>query len=172
MASIHTSTMDDRTRSATPSLELFATPGHQPDHVAVFIPELRTLLAGDAAELPFPFVESAAALPALRASLATMAALDPQVALYCHAPFDAGPALLAQNSAYFDRVEERCRATLARGVPTLPATDADVEQLVDFPFAEAIPFGLDAEALAGFYRPGHQATLRAMLEYLGSDAPA
>lgn len=148
------------------TLELFATPGHQPDHISIFIPELRTLLAGDAAELPFPFVGSAAALPALRASLATMAALDPQVALYCHAPVDAGPALLAQNSAYFDLVEERCRIALARGIPALPAPDADVEQLVDFPFAEAIPAGLDAEALAGFYRPGHQAALRAMLEHL------
>jgi glyoxylase-like metal-dependent hydrolase (beta-lactamase superfamily II) len=148
------------------TLELFATPGHQPDHVAVFIPELHTLLAGDAAELPFPFVESAAALPALRASLATMATLDPQVALYCHAPVDAGPALLAQNGAYFDLVEQRCRAALARGAPPRPTADADVEQLVDFPFAEAIPAGLDAVALAGFYRPGHQAALRAMLEHL------
>lgn len=154
------------------TLELFATPGHQPDHVAVFIPELRTLLAGDAAELPFPFVESAAALPALRASLATMAALEPQVALYCHAPVDAGPALLAQNSAYFDRVEQRCRVALARGVPPRPTADADVEQLIGFSFAEALPAGLDAAALTGFYRPGHQTAIRAMLEHLGGDVPA
>lgn len=149
------------------TLELFPTPGHQPDHVAIFIPELRTLLAGDAAELPFPFVASATAMPQLRASLALMAALAPQTALYCHAPVDAGPALLGQNSAYFDLVEARCRAALARGVPAQLAPDADVEQLVGFPFDEAIPAGHDPAALAGFYQPGHQGALRAMLEHLG-----
>ena len=44
------------------TLQLFATPGHQPDHCSIFIPEIGMLLAGDAAELPFPFAESAAAL--------------------------------------------------------------------------------------------------------------
>jgi glyoxylase-like metal-dependent hydrolase (beta-lactamase superfamily II) len=150
------------------TLELFATPGHRDDHISVFIPEIGTLLAGDAAELPFPFVESAAAMPGLRASLARMAALEPRAALYCHAPPGAGPAVLHENIAYFDRVEQRCRAALASGAPALPAPDADVEQLVGFPFAEAVPAGLDAAALAGFYQGGHREALRAMLEHLGS----
>src|SRR5205823_12393794 len=51
------------------TLRLFATPGHQPDHIAILIPEINLLLAGDAAESPFPFAESAAAMPQLRASL-------------------------------------------------------------------------------------------------------
>jgi glyoxylase-like metal-dependent hydrolase (beta-lactamase superfamily II) len=152
------------------TLELFATPGHQPDHISIFIPELRALLAGDAAELPFPFVESAAAMPELRASIARMAALEPQTALYCHAPVGAGPELLRQNGAYFDLVEGRCRKALARGVPARPPADADLEALVEFPFAEAVPAGYDAAALADSYRGGHQATLRAMLEYLGGPA--
>jgi glyoxylase-like metal-dependent hydrolase (beta-lactamase superfamily II) len=147
------------------TLELFATPGHTPDHVAVYIPEIGTLLAGDAAELPFPFVESAAALPQLRDSLRRMAALEPATALYCHAPVTSGPALLRANTAYFDTVEARCRAALARDAPAIPADDADVEALVGFAFAEAIPPELDADALAGFYRPGHQAAIRAALEY-------
>ena len=152
------------------TLELFATPGHQPDHIAVFIPAIRTLLPGDAAELPFPFVESAAALPALRDSLARMAALHAETTLYCHAPVDSGPGLLRRNMAYFDTIEQRCRAALARGVPGRPAADADVEALVGFPFAEALPADADAAALEGFYRPGHQAAIRAMLEYLSGDA--
>ena len=151
------------------TLELFATPGHQPDHIAVFIPEIRTLLPGDAAELPFPFVESAAALPALRDSLARMAVLNAETALYCHAPVTSGPALLQRNMAYFDTIEQRCRAALARGVPGLPAAAADVEALVGFPFAEALPADADASALEGFYRPGHQAAISAMLEHLTSD---
>jgi glyoxylase-like metal-dependent hydrolase (beta-lactamase superfamily II) len=148
------------------TLELFATPGHKPDHIAVYIPQIRTLLAGDAAELPFPFVESAATLPALRDSLARMAALSPDAALYCHAPVTSGPALLQQNMAYFDTVEQRCRVALVRGAPVRPAEDADVEALVDFSFAEAIPDGAAASDLEGFYRPGHQAAIRAMLGHL------
>jgi glyoxylase-like metal-dependent hydrolase (beta-lactamase superfamily II) len=151
------------------TLELFATPGHRPDHIAVFIPEIGTLLPGDAAELPFPFVDSAESMPAMRGSLARMAALAPATALYCHAPVDSGPGLLRQNMAYFDTVEQRCRAALARGVPGKPDAAADVEALVGFPFAEALPAGADAQALEGFYRPGHQAALRAMLEYLAGD---
>lgn len=148
------------------TLELLATPGHQPDHIAVYIPEIRTLLPGDAAELPFPFVESAAALPALRDSLARMAALGPAHALYCHAPETSGPAVLARNIAYFDQIERRCQAALARGIPARPTADTDIEALVGFPYAEAVPPDMDADALAGFYRPGHQKALRAALEWL------
>ena len=46
---------------------------------------------------------------------------------------------------------------------------ADVEALVGFPFAEALPADADAAALEGFYRPGHQAAIRAMLEHLTTD---
>ena len=151
------------------TLELFATPGHRPDHIAVYIPEIRTLLPGDAAELPFPFVDSAAALPAMRESLARMAALAPASALYCHAPETSGPAVLQQNIAYFDTIERRCRDALARGAPARPAADADVEALVGFPYAEAVPADMDADALAGFYRPGHQTAIRATLEWLAGE---
>ncbi|MEO7913699.1 MAG: MBL fold metallo-hydrolase [Roseiflexaceae bacterium] len=151
------------------TLELFATPGHKPDHIAVYIPEIRTLLPGDAAELPFPFVESAATMPAMRESLARMAALDAQIALYCHAPVTSGPALLQQNISYFDTIEQRCRAALERGTSSAPAADADVEALVGFPFTESLPADADAAALEGFYRPGHHAAIRAMLGHLASD---
>ncbi|HEX9438776.1 MAG TPA: MBL fold metallo-hydrolase [Roseiflexaceae bacterium] len=148
------------------TLELFPTPGHQPDHVAIFIPEIGMLLAGDAAELPFPFVESAAALPALRDSLARMAALHPTAALYCHAPVTSGPRLLRDNIAYFDEVERRCRAARAGGAAARPSEDADVEALVAFPFADALPTDHDAQRLSDSYRKGHRTAIRAMLEWL------
>ena len=151
------------------TLELFTTPGHKPDHIAVFIPQIRTLLPGDAAELPFPFVESAATMPAMRDSLARLAALNAETVLYCHAPVTIGPGLLQQNMAYFDTIEQRCRAALAHGVPGTPAAAADVEALVGFAFAEALPADADAAALEGFYRPGHQAAIRAMLGHLTGD---
>ncbi len=152
-------------------LELFATPGHAADHIAISIPEIGTLLAGDAAELPFPFVESAATLPELRASLARMAALEPRVVLYCHAAGVSSPQLLHDNMAYFDEVERRCRDALASGAPARPSDDTDIEALVGFPFEAAIPAGHDPALLAGFYRGGHHGTIRAMLEYLSQTLP-
>jgi glyoxylase-like metal-dependent hydrolase (beta-lactamase superfamily II) len=150
------------------TLELFATPGHTTDHIAIFIPEISTLLPGDAAELPFPFVESAAAMPAMRASLAQMVALQPKTVLYCHAPFTSGPALLQQNIAYFDKIESCCHAALAKGARSW--ADTDVEALVGFSFAEALPPDANVAALEGFYRPGHQRAIRAMLQHLSESA--
>jgi glyoxylase-like metal-dependent hydrolase (beta-lactamase superfamily II) len=150
------------------TLELFATPGHKSDHIAVYIPEIRTLLAGDAAEQPFPFVESAATVPLMRKSLAEMAALEAQTAFYCHAPVNSGATLLNENIAYFDKIEARCQAALARGVK-LPIDDAaDIETLVGFPFEEAISSIQDSAGIADFYRTGHRFALQTMLEYLNS----
>ena len=149
------------------TLELFPTPGHQPDHVAVFMREIRTLLAGDAAEFPFPFPESAATLPLLRDSIARMAALDPTTVLYCHAPVTSGPALLRDNIAYFDTLEQRCRAALTRGVPAAPGADVDVEELIGYPFAAVVAEG--GSALPDMYRAGHQAAIRMMLECVSGD---
>lgn len=148
------------------TLDLFATPGHSPDHVAIHIPEIGMVLAGDAAEFPFPFARSADTLPQLRASLARLAALKPTAALYCHAPETSGPGLIADNIAYFDGLEARCRAALARGVPPRPDAGADVEALVGSPFAAAVPSPRAAD-IPPFYAEGHRAHIRMMLEWLG-----
>jgi glyoxylase-like metal-dependent hydrolase (beta-lactamase superfamily II) len=154
------------------TLELFATPGHQPDHVSVWIPELRTLLAGDAAESPFPFATSAEALPILRRSLGRMRDLAPAQALYCHAPETIGPALLDHNVAYFDGLEACCATALARGVTpadVVAAEGADRETLVAFPFGDAVPAGNIPDELPSFYRAGHQAHISLMVEWLARD---
>jgi len=148
------------------TLELFPTPGHQPDHVAIFIPEIGALLAGDAAESPFPLVHTADGLPLLRASLARTAALKPNTVLYCHAPVTSGPELLQANIAYFDELERRCRAARASGAAARPAEAEDVEALIAFPLAEAIPTDIKADELPDLYRRGHRTAIRAMLEWL------
>jgi glyoxylase-like metal-dependent hydrolase (beta-lactamase superfamily II) len=82
--------------------------------VSVWIPELRLLLAGDAAERPFPYVGDPDGLPMLRRSLRALAALAPATVIPCH----GGPTnaeLLARNLAYFDELERRARAALADG---------------------------------------------------------
>ena len=147
------------------TLDLLATPGHTDDHLSLFIPAIGLLLAGDAAETPFPFAPDAAGLPALRASLARLDALGATSALYCHAPVTSGPALVRANSAYFDALEAQCRAALARGIPAQPADDADVEALVGFPFA-AVPGAADAEAAGWGYAAAHRKHIRLMLEHL------
>lgn len=149
------------------TVELFETPGHAPGHISAWIPEIRTLIAGDAAESPFPFARTAAMLPDLRASLARMAALDPAVALYRHAPVTLGPNLLRDNIAYFDALEARCRAALARGLRPKPEQGTPLEEQIGFPFTEAIPAGIDPATVHEFYRTeGHRTQIRLMLAWL------
>ncbi len=148
------------------TLELFRAPGHTDDHLAIFIPEIGTLLAGDAAESPFPFAASAEGLPQLRATLARLALLRPPMTLYCHAPETSGPALLDRNTAYFDRLEAVCRAALARGVPPTLITETDAEMLGSFPFGEAISGIVVLESQMATYLDGHRAHLRMMLDWL------
>ena len=68
-----------------------------------------------------------------------------------------------QNMAYFDKLEQRCQTALQRGPCAL---DGDIEAIVGFRFAEALPPDADAAALEGFYRPGHHRAIRAMLQHL------
>jgi glyoxylase-like metal-dependent hydrolase (beta-lactamase superfamily II) len=150
------------------TLELFLTPGHAADHLAIWIPQIKTLLAGDAAEYPFPLVDTAATLPQLRDSLVRMAQLEPAVVLYCHAQGIHDPKLLQANMAYFDQLEARCRKALADGLVWPLAEDADLEQLLDFPFSAALPADANAAELEDFYRPAHQNALRCMLEFVAS----
>jgi glyoxylase-like metal-dependent hydrolase (beta-lactamase superfamily II) len=146
------------------TLKLFPTPGHTVDHTAIYIPEIKTLLAADAAEVPYPAARTPAGLPIMRQSLAKLAALNPATALYCHAPVTIGPQLLHDNIAYFDKIEAHCRAALVRGIPTQPADDVDVAQLINLPFEQAIPTGEHWQGIHEYYRTkGHAAQIRMML---------
>lgn len=149
------------------TLVLFATPGHTPDHLAIYIPEIETLLAADGAELPFPMARTVDGLPSMRQSLAQMAALNPKTVLYCHAPVTIGPRLIVDNMAYFDQLEARCRKALAQGAPADPPAEVDVAALVDFPFDQAVPIGDYAGFLNEHHRTAwHPQQIRMMLTYL------
>jgi glyoxylase-like metal-dependent hydrolase (beta-lactamase superfamily II) len=108
------------------TVEIFPTPGHTPDHLSLWIPELRLLHAGDAAEFPFPVVSEHGSLDRIRASLRAMAALSPATAIYCHAPGRTDPTLLHENLAYFDELDRRVRAG------------------EEFPLQDALPLGADS----------------------------
>lgn len=157
------------------TLKLFAAPGHTADHTAIYIPEINTLLAGDGAEFPYPAARVPAGLPQMRQSLANMAALQPQNALYCHAPVTIGPQLLHDNMAYFDQMESRCRAALAQGVPAALPPDLDLIALVGCPIDEMLPAGDPWQTLHPYYRTaGHADQIRTMLTWLqrANDQPS
>jgi glyoxylase-like metal-dependent hydrolase (beta-lactamase superfamily II) len=149
------------------SLRLFPTFGHTPDHISLYIPEIRTLLAGDAAELPYPAARTVDGLPAMRAALAAMAALDAQTALYCHAPPTIGPQLIYDNIAYFDGVEAACRAVLTRNPIFNPKRVENLAAAVDCPYGSVSPHGGAWDKVHPYYRDeGHAAQLRMMLAWL------
>jgi len=151
------------------TLELLPTPGHTPDHVSIWIPELRLALAGDAAERPIPWVNEPGDLPILRASLARLAGLDPSAVIPCHGG-TADPALLARNLAYVDLLEARARAALAAGrVSANWAERADLPALVGLPFAEVAPDMTDEPPdVVAFYQESHLRAIHATLINLGA----
>ena len=149
------------------TLELFATPGHTSDHISIYMPEIDTLLAADAAEIPFPFARTCDGLPHMRDSLAKLADFNAQTVLYCHAPVTIGAQLLHDNITYFDKVEAHCREALARGMPARPEDDADVAALINLSFEEATPDNEYWQNIHEYYRTkGHEHQIRTMLEWL------
>ena len=157
------------------TLELLHTPGHTAEHTAVWIPEPRLLLAGDAAEHPFPQVHSGADLPDLRRSLARLQALDPAWVLPCHGGvFD--PGLLARNLAFFATVERHARTALESGsVPVPDALDSvssdELERLLSYTYAEALAGAGATEAVTpSFYRRFFDDAARSTFAWLRSPA--
>ncbi len=149
------------------TLELLATPGHTPDHLAIYLPEIRTLLPGDAAELPFPMPDTPHDLPQLRASLHRLAAYNAPTVFYCHAPTATGPRLIHHNIAYYDALERACRAARTRGFEPAQVEDADLPAALRCPLDAVAPANgawddLDQDDL--LERHGEQ--LRYMWEWL------
>lgn len=149
------------------TLELIPTPGHSEDHVCVWVPELRLLLAGDAAEQPFPYVSDPTTLGTLRQTLRQFVALHPAMVLPCHGG-TTDPALLTRNMAYFDELERTVAAALAaHRVPLDWSTREDLPDLVGLPYAEALQLaGATATTTTAFYRSVHLLAVRAMVTTL------
>jgi glyoxylase-like metal-dependent hydrolase (beta-lactamase superfamily II) len=149
------------------TLQLIPTPGHTPDQIAVYIPEISTLLATDGAELPYPLARTPEALPQMRASLQQMADLDAQTVLYCHAPVTIGPQLLHDNIAYFDGIEAACSQAIEKGLSTIPEDDEAVLANVDLAYETAVPHHGPWQEVHTYYRTtGHAQQIRAMLQIL------
>lgn len=140
------------------TLQLLHTPGHTPDHLAVWIPELETCLAVDAVEHPIPEVWSSSPddLCNLCSSLKTIRSLKPKHLVLAHGQTN-DPIILDRNIAYFEDIQ--------RAVGLLPA-DAlanddlhkregmRLEDFVDLP----VRMSSDAQE---FYRRCHRSNLGA-----------
>jgi glyoxylase-like metal-dependent hydrolase (beta-lactamase superfamily II) len=89
------------------TLELLHTPGHTPDHLAVWIPELHTCLAVDAVEQPIPEVWSRSPhdLRHLCCSLQKIRALNARHIILAHGQTD-DPAVVDRNLAYFETMRD------------------------------------------------------------------
>ncbi|WP_416357582.1 MBL fold metallo-hydrolase [Aureimonas phyllosphaerae] len=142
------------------TLELLHTPGHAPDHVVVWIPELRTCLAVDAVENPIPKVwsDDPADLASLVASLHRIRRLGARHLVLAHGQTDA-PSTVDRNLAYFEALAERVGALGA--APSVAPDDALPDGLRLTDFVE----GIDAlpDAARRFYERFHRANLVATI---------
>jgi glyoxylase-like metal-dependent hydrolase (beta-lactamase superfamily II) len=149
------------------TLELFMATGHTHDHAAVYIPEINTLLAGDAAENPYPEARESRLFPQMVATLKQLVGMLPATVLYCHAPGFHDASLLQANLDYFQALETCCREALRRGLPEPLPEDQQLPVLIGCPFEQAIPASLNKPELHEYYRTaGHGKQLRMTLEML------
>ena len=149
------------------SIELIPAPGHHLDHVAAWIPQLRLLLAFDAAEMPFPIIEDAAAVPLMFSTLESFVTLQPERVLCSHGK-TTSPELVKENLAYFREVERRCRAFIQAHQPT----DAEMEhtaEIIGYPLDEVIA-GKGGEIDRKFYGWAHDNNVRCIMEWLKREA--
>ncbi|MGI8477489.1 MAG: MBL fold metallo-hydrolase [Thermomicrobiales bacterium] len=149
------------------TIELFEAIGHTRDQIALWIPEIRLLLAADAAEHPFPHVADSAGLFFVRETLTKLNALDPRTVLACHGG-TSDPGLPTRNLAYFDEVERHCRRALESGSTQerLRAAD-DPGAAIGFGYDAALRFaGTDPTLVDPFYRDFHRDALLATLDHL------
>jgi glyoxylase-like metal-dependent hydrolase (beta-lactamase superfamily II) len=149
------------------TVQLLATPGHTPDHVSIWIPELNLILAGDAAEFPFPWIDTPADMPLLRDSLRRLVALEPFMVLPCHGETTM-PDLLTNNLAYFDELERRILS--APEIADLPEdwpTSEELPDLIGFPYEDALALvGASPDSVSDTYRRFHLLATRSMVGWL------
>lgn len=142
------------------SLELIHTPGHTPDHIAVWIAEIRTCLAVDTVERPIPEVWSRdpADLRALIASLKRIRDLQADYVVLAHGQ-SADPAIVDANLHYFAGLRDRVADVSETELDSVGLATRGGLQLQDL---VTMPADMQAETRA-FYEQCHQSNLAAVL---------
>jgi glyoxylase-like metal-dependent hydrolase (beta-lactamase superfamily II) len=145
------------------TIELKSAPGHHPDQIVAWIPELHLLLAFDAVEKPLPLMDDQRCVPDMFTTLEQLLALQPERVLCSHGK-STSPQLVAANLQYVREIERRSRLLLQKHQPA----EEELEQspaLINYPFDEVIA-GIDGEIDRTFYAQGHQNNTRAVLRWL------
>jgi glyoxylase-like metal-dependent hydrolase (beta-lactamase superfamily II) len=145
------------------SIELFAAPGHQRDHIAAWMPELRLLLAFDAVEMPVPMLENAESVPLMQQTLERFLALHPQRVLCSHGK-TTDIEQVERNLEYLHEIERRCQRFLTAYHPSA----AELEQpatLIGYSFEEVIAQVAEPVDHA-FYSWVHDNNVRCVLQWL------
>lgn len=119
-------------------LHLMPTVGHRPDHLALWIPAISTLLPGDCVEEPIPLVDEDSTphdrtIEELSASLLGMLDLRPEWVLANHAAPQRGVSRLLENQSYLQRLLEQARAAssleeLQQAAPASPQWDESYQR--------------------------------------------
>jgi glyoxylase-like metal-dependent hydrolase (beta-lactamase superfamily II) len=147
------------------SLRLIPAPGHTPDQIVVWIPELSILLAADALEVPFPYVANPTDLPVMLETMRRLQALNPKTVLPCHGGVHDA-SLIDRNLAYFATLKQKVQGV----VKDLPPNWRELENLPDligFSFEDALKsLGLEPEGVETIYQEFHQVNLAATVEGL------
>jgi glyoxylase-like metal-dependent hydrolase (beta-lactamase superfamily II) len=149
------------------TLQLFPAPGHQPDHIAAWIPELRLLLTFDAVEHPLPTLANPAGVPAMFATLEHFLALQPARVLCSH----GGTTEVTQvekNLRYLHEIEQRARSLLTTHHPT-SADLISASVLREYSFAQVLSEMTTPDENAdedAFYREAHDTNVHHVVEWL------
>ena len=93
------------------TFELLHTPGHRPDHLALWIPEIKTLFPGDCVEEPIPLVDEDSkvydeTVQELVDSLEQFLKCKPQWVLANHAAPENGTERVQENLQYLKGLQE------------------------------------------------------------------
>jgi glyoxylase-like metal-dependent hydrolase (beta-lactamase superfamily II) len=133
------------------TLELFPTPGHSSDHISVWIPEIKTLLAGDAAEHPIPYAAEDGSIEQLEQDLRYLQSFNPEFVLPCHGG-SVGADLIEQNLHYFKSLRHK----IMNVKTTTPFTHENASKIIGWSFEDAMQdMGLEASRFTEFYRRLH-----------------
>ena len=98
------------------TLQLLHTRGHRPDHLALYIPEIQTLLPGDCVEDPIPLVDedsdgTSRTIEELKHSLRRFLDLQPDWVLANHAAPERGTTRIESNLQYLIKLQEAALAS-------------------------------------------------------------
>jgi glyoxylase-like metal-dependent hydrolase (beta-lactamase superfamily II) len=145
------------------TIELKAAPGHHPDQIVAWIPELRLLLAFDAVEKPLPLMDDQRCVPDMFITLERLLALQPERVLCSHGK-STSPQLVADNLHYVREIEHRSRLLLQKQRPSKEELE-HASALIDYSFDE-VTAGVDGQIDRTFYEQGHENNIRAVLRWL------